>query len=98
MDIMINVIREGKSMDTVKSEILEKLNGSELKYYLSKLDINNALVFGSLINGGFNEESDVDIAILGTAKLLLKYVLKLEFINDNINEFEKVLEVAKGYL
>jgi hypothetical protein len=38
------------------------------------LPINNILVFGSLITDEFNEESDVDIAILGDTKLHIKGV------------------------
>ena len=55
-------------MENIQLEILDKLKSKELKNYLSKLDINNALVFGSIITDNFNEESDVDIAILGTSK------------------------------
>ena len=65
-------------MENIQLEILDKLKSKELKNYLSKLDINNALVFGSIITDNFNEESDVDIAILGTSKLTIKEILKLE--------------------
>ena len=73
-------------MDDIKLEIFNKLKSEKLKSYLSKLEINNALVFGSLINGDFNEESDVDIAILGTSKLPLKDVLKLELFLEDLLE------------
>ena len=36
-------------MENIQLEILDKLKSKELKNYLSKLDINNALVFGSII-------------------------------------------------
>ena len=73
-------------MENIQLEILDKLKSKELKNYLSKLDINNALVFGSIITDNFNEESDVDIAILGTSKLTIKEILKLElFLERNID-------------
>ena len=53
-------------MENIQLEILDKLKSEEFKNYLNKLDINNALVFGSVNNDNFTEESDVDIAILGT--------------------------------
>ena len=73
-------------MDKIQLEILDKLKSKELKNYLSKLDINNALVFGSIITDNFNEESDVDIAILGTSKLTIKEILKLELFLEDLLE------------
>ena len=72
-------------MENIQLEILDKLKSKELKNYLSKLDINNALVFGSIITDNFNEESDVDIAILGTSKLI-KEILKLELFLEDLLE------------
>ena len=73
-------------MENIQLEILDKLKSKELKNYLSKLDINNALVFGSIITDNFNEESDVDIAILGTSKLTIKEILKLELFLEDLLE------------
>ena len=73
-------------MENIQLEILDKLKSKELKNYLSKLDINNALVFGSIITDTFNEESDVDIAILGTSKLTIKEILKLELFLEDLLE------------
>ena len=73
-------------MENIQLEILDKLKSNELKNYLSKLDINNALVFGSIITDNFNEESDVDIAILGTSKLTIKEILKLELFLEDLLE------------
>lgn len=55
-------------MEEIKSAILQKLKSDELLQYLNKLSLNNMLVFGSLITEDFNENSDVDIAILGKEK------------------------------
>ena len=73
-------------MENIQLEILDKLKSKELKNYLSKLDINNAWVFGSIITDNFNEESDVDIAILGTSKLTIKEILKLELFLEDLLE------------
>ena len=73
-------------MENIQLEILDKLKSKELKNYLSKLDINNALVFGSIITDNFNEESDVDIAILGTSKVTIKEILKLELFLEDLLE------------
>lgn len=73
-------------MENIQLEILDKLKSKELKNYLSTLDINNALVFGSIITDNFNEESDVDIAILGTSKLTIKEILKLELFLEDLLE------------
>ena len=76
-------------MENIQLEILDKLKSKELKNYLSKLDINNALVFGSIITDNFNEESDVDIAILGTSKLTIKEILKLDRKSTRLNSSHK---------
>ena len=73
-------------MENIQLEILDKLKSKELKNYLSKLDINNALVFGSIITDNFNEESDVDIAIFVTSKLTIKEILKLELFLEDLLE------------
>ena len=73
-------------MENIQLEILDKLKSKELKNYRSKLDINNALVVGSIITDNFNEESDVDIAILGTSKLTIKEILKLELFLEDLLE------------
>lgn len=86
-------------MENIQLEILDKLNSKELKNYLSKLEINNALVFGSIITDNFNEESDVDIAILGTSKLTIKEILKLElFLEDFLERNIDVIDLNSDNL
>ena len=64
-------------------KILEKLEGKEFINYINKLSINSVLVFGSVITDEFNEESDVDIAILGKSKFNMTEILRLEsFLED----------------
>ena len=71
-------------MSKQQTIILEKLYSAELKKYLSSMDLNSVLVFGSLITDNFNEASDVDIAILSNNKLKLKDILDLELYLENI--------------
>lgn len=71
-------------MEEIKSAILQKLKSDELLQYLNKLNLNNMLVFGSLITEDFNENSDVDIAILGKEKFSLDTVLNLELFLENL--------------
>lgn len=45
--------------------------------------MSDVLLFGSTINGDFTEESDVDIAVLGTSKLSISEILRFElFLED----------------
>jgi predicted nucleotidyltransferase len=71
-------------MEEIKSAILQKLKSDELIQYLNKLNLNNMLVFGSLITEDFNENSDVDIAILGKEKFSMDIVLNLELFLENL--------------
>ena len=73
-------------MDKEQLNIVNKLKCNEIKEYASKLPINNILVFGSLITDEFNEESDVDIAILGDTKFHIKDVLRLELFFEDLLE------------
>eukprot|EP00828_Plagiopyla_frontata_P029548 TRINITY_DN38215_c0_g1_i1.p2 TRINITY_DN38215_c0_g1~~TRINITY_DN38215_c0_g1_i1.p2 ORF type:complete len:154 (-),score=31.09 TRINITY_DN38215_c0_g1_i1:303-764(-) len=67
-------------------EIFRKLSENEFRDYISKLPINSVLIFGSVITDEFNEESDVDIAILGNDKLNIKDVLQLELFLEDLLE------------
>ena len=73
-------------LKTKALKILDKLDSNELKSYLNNINVNSVLVFGSLINGDFSEESDVDIAVLGTSKLPIKDILKLELFLEDLLE------------
>ncbi|MEG2017108.1 MAG: nucleotidyltransferase domain-containing protein [Clostridium sp.] len=70
-------------MEELRLDIIGKLNSEEFKAYVCSLEVNNVLLFGSTINGDFTEESDVDIAVLGTSKLSISEILRLElFLED----------------
>lgn len=77
---------EGAVNMTSQSEILEKLKSSEIEQYAKKLDLNNMLVFGSILTDDFNDESDVDIAVLGFEKLKITDILNLELFLEDILE------------
>ena len=79
--------------------ILKKLNSTELKEYLKKLQINNVLVFGSVLNDNFNEESDVDIAVLSNSKVPIKNILKLElFLEDLLSRPIDIIDLNSNNL
>ncbi len=45
--------------------------------------MSDVLLLGSTINGDFTEESDADIAVLGTSKLSISEILRFElFLED----------------
>jgi predicted nucleotidyltransferase len=67
-------------------KILSKLSGNELIEYVSKLPIKSILAFGSVITEEFNEESDVDIAILGKSKFNITEILRLESFFEGLLE------------
>ncbi|WP_138207572.1 type VII toxin-antitoxin system MntA family adenylyltransferase antitoxin [Haloimpatiens lingqiaonensis] len=73
-------------MRIANQNILDKLNSIEFKQYISKMDINTVLVFGSVLTDDFHEYSDVDIAILGKDSLKIKEILDLELYLENLLE------------
>lgn len=77
---------KGVDMKEEQIEILRKLGGNKFEDYISKLPINSVLIFGSVITEEFNEESDVDIAILGKSKINIKDILQLELFLEDILE------------
>ena len=82
-----------------KDEIINKLYGEELKKNFNKIDIKSAIVFGSLITEEFNEESDVDIAILGDSQMDIKSILKLElFLEDLVERSIDVIDLKNSNL
>jgi predicted nucleotidyltransferase len=69
-----------------QSEIMNMLNSEEFKKHLKTMNLNNVLVFGSLLRDDFSEESDVDIAILADNKLKIKSILGLELYLEDMLE------------
>lgn len=58
--------------------ILDKLKSKEFVSFIEKFKVSNVMVFGSVLTNEFNEESDIDIAILGPDNILLDSVLDME--------------------
>lgn len=54
------------------------LRSKEVMRIFEKYNVNSAITFGSINTHEFNEESDVDIAIIGNEKIELKFILELE--------------------
>jgi predicted nucleotidyltransferase len=80
-------------------EILRLLSEREFIDYVSKISIDSILVFGSVITDEFNEESDVDIAILGKSKLSLTEILRLEsFLEDLLERSIDVIDLKSKNL
>ncbi|MEL7596713.1 MAG: nucleotidyltransferase domain-containing protein [Clostridiaceae bacterium] len=69
-----------------RSIILDKLASVEFIKFISKFNISTVVAFGSICNGGFNELSDVDIALLGKNKILLDSILDIELFLERFLE------------
>jgi Predicted nucleotidyltransferases len=67
-----------------RKKIFELLNSDKTIGFINKYSISSLLVFGSLNGDTFNEESDVDIAIIGNNKIDLDEILELELFLENL--------------
>ncbi|MGL5415323.1 MAG: nucleotidyltransferase domain-containing protein [Clostridium sp.] len=88
-----------------KEEILKIIYSDEFKNIFLNNNINNVIIFGSLSKDGFNEESDIDIAVIGKEKIKssmdLKISLELEellnrsidFIDINDDEIDNIIKI-----
>jgi len=102
-------------MDCSKDEtlILSIVNSQSFKDLFIKRDITNVIIFGSLANGDFTTESDVDIAIISKAPIsfsdeliltqeleeLLDRNIDLIDINDeNINNLIKISALNSRFI
>ena len=63
--------------DKSKEEVLALVSSQEFKDIFLKYNIDNVIIFGSLSTDKFNEESDIDIAIIGSEKISSKLDLTL---------------------
>ncbi|EKQ56683.1 MULTISPECIES: nucleotidyltransferase domain-containing protein [unclassified Clostridium] len=61
-----------------KEEIISLLKSKEAVSIFNKYDIKNTIIFGSINSDEFSEESDVDMAIIGSNKIKLECILELE--------------------
>lgn len=86
-------------MDSSRSAIFEKLTAEDIIQHIEKLSLNNVMIFGSILTDDFNEESDVDIAVLGNEKLKITDILNLElFFEDMLGRSIDVVDLTNETL
>lgn len=73
-------------MDKVynKVEIIERLNSKEVIKFANKHNITTMIMFGSIISNEFNEESDVDLALIANKGIELDNILDMELFMQNL--------------
>lgn len=88
-----------------KEDILRLVKSNEFKEIFKRNNIENVIIFGSLTKDDFNEESDIDIAIIGDNKISdtvdLNLTLELEdflgrsidLIDINDEEIENIIKI-----
>lgn len=71
-----------------KIEIIEKLKSEEVFNFIKKYNVTTMLIFGSIVSDDldneFNEESDVDIALLANKSIELDSILEIELFFQNL--------------
>lgn len=72
----------GKVYD--KAEIIEKLNSKKVIEFVNKYNITTMIMFGSVTNNEFNQESDVDLALLANKEIELDNILDIELFMQNL--------------
>ena len=75
-----------------REEVLELINSDEFKNIFKKNNITNVIIFGSLANGDFNEESDIDIAVIAKEKIQFDTELKISL------EIEEMLDRSIDFI
>lgn len=88
-----------------KEDILRLVKSNEFKEIFKRNNIENVIIFGSLTKDDFNEELDIDIAIIGENKISdtvdLNLTLELEdflgrsidLIDINDEEIENIIKI-----
>ena len=88
-----------------KEDILRLVKSNEFKEIFKRNNIENVIIFGRLTKDDFNEESDIDIAIIGENKISdtvdLNLTLELEdflgrsidLIDINDEEIENIIKI-----
>ena len=88
-----------------KEDILRLVKSNEFKEIFKRNNIENVIIFGSLTKDDFNEESDIDIAIIGENKISdtvdLNLTLEVEdflgrsidLIDINDEEIENIIKI-----
>jgi predicted nucleotidyltransferase len=82
-----------------KSEITEKLNSKDVIDFVNKYNITTIIMFGSITNNEFSEESDVDLALLANREIELDKVLDIElFLQNLLNREIDILDLRSEVL
>jgi predicted nucleotidyltransferase len=68
----------------LKERINSILESKEVEDVFNKYNISSVITFGSINTDDFNEESDVDIAIIGENKIKLGSILELEMYLESL--------------
>jgi predicted nucleotidyltransferase len=67
-----------------KDKIIENLNSKKVTDFINKNNITTLIMFGSITNDEFNQESDVDLALLADKEIELENILDLELLLENL--------------
>ncbi|MFW2489054.1 type VII toxin-antitoxin system MntA family adenylyltransferase antitoxin [Clostridium chromiireducens] len=67
-----------------KEKINSILGSKEVGVFFNKYNLSSVITFGSINTDDFNEESDVDIAIIGDNKIELGPILELEMYLESL--------------
>lgn len=82
-----------------KEQIIEKLKSKEVTDFINKYNIITMIMFGSIIGNGFNEESDVDLAVIAHTEMELDNILDIElFLQNLLNREIDVLDLRNKEL
>lgn len=82
-----------------KAEIIEKLNSKEVIDFVNKYNITTMVMFGSITNNEFNQQSDVDLALLANKEIKLDNILDIElFLQNLLNREIDVLDLRSEVL
>jgi len=82
-----------------KAEIIKRLKSKEVVDFAKKYNITTMIMFGSITNNEFNQESDVDLALLSNEEIKLDNILDLElFLQNILNREIDVLDLRSEVL
>jgi predicted nucleotidyltransferase len=71
-----------------KEQIIDKLKSKEFVDFINKYNIITVILFGSINGNDFNEESDVDLAMIADTEMELDKVLDIELFLQNLLDRE----------
>lgn len=82
-----------------KDEIINLLASEKVSCFLSNYSITNMIMFGSITNDEFTDDSDVDLALVGDSTLKLDNILDLEiFLQNLLNREIDILDLRSQSL